>query len=107
MHLNRPLISPCRSVKFFFDNFEKIILISLILHPGIAYLMTAEVFALNEGFVRSATVMAAMAPGVNFYVFCSMYQRAMGEAATIVVISTALSILSASLWLWILGGAAV
>ncbi|MGB0507025.1 MAG: AEC family transporter [Pikeienuella sp.] len=78
--------------------------ISLIIHPAITYVLTAHVFGLEQGFVRSAVVMAAMAPGVNAYVFASMYNRAQAETATAVILSTALSVISASGWLWLLGG---
>ena len=53
--------------------------LSLVLHPAIAYVLSARVFGLPDGFVRSAVVTAAMAPGVNTYVFASLYNR--GQAA--------------------------
>ena len=37
--------------------------LSLVLHPAIACVLSAGVFGLSEGFVRSAVVTAAMAPG--------------------------------------------
>ncbi|MEM7547880.1 MAG: AEC family transporter [Pseudomonadota bacterium] len=81
--------------------------VSTIIHPGIAYSLTYHVFALDEGFVRSATIMAAMAPGVNAYVFASMYDRATGEVASTVIIATAVSVFTVAGWLWLLGGAAI
>ena len=81
--------------------------ISLIIHPAIVYLLAVETFALSDEFVRSAVLMAAMAPGVNAYVFASMYDRAKGEAATTVVLSTTVSILTTTGWLLILGGASI
>ena len=47
---------------------------------------------------------AAMAPGVNAYVFASMYDRAVGAVATTVIISTLACVATASFWLWMLGG---
>ncbi|MFV0474769.1 MAG: AEC family transporter [Pikeienuella sp.] len=82
-----------------------IALISTILHPTIAFILTRHVFDLEQGFVRSAVVMAAMAPGVNAYVFASRYDRATGEVAATVIIATAISVLTAAGWLWLLGGA--
>lgn len=84
-----------------------ITLISCLIHPAIAYTLTMHVFELEMAFVRSATVMAAMAPGVNAYVFASMYQRAQPEAATAVILATAFSVVTVSGWLWVLGGAAI
>lgn len=80
--------------------------LSTVVHPGIAYILTHHVFALDIGMVRSATIMAAMAPGVNAYVFASMYNRAMGEVAATIILSTGVSVLTAAGWLWLLGGPA-
>ena len=57
-----------------------------------------------SAFVRSAVVTAAMAPGVNTYVFASMYGRGQAQAASTIVLATGLSVLTASLWLALLGG---
>ncbi|MGB0410649.1 MAG: AEC family transporter [Pikeienuella sp.] len=84
-----------------------ITVISCLVHPAIAYVLTMHVFELEIAFVRSATIMAAMAPGVNAYVFASMYQRAQAEAATAVILATAFSVITVSGWLWLLGGAAI
>ena len=77
--------------------------LSILVHPAIAFTLSHHVFALEPGFVRSATVMAAMAPGVNAYMFASMYRRAEGEVASTVIIATALSVVTAAGWLWALG----
>ena len=80
---------------------------SLVVHPGLAWLLTAQVFALPPEFVRGAVVIAAMPPGVNGYVFAAMYGRAEGTAASAVLLATALSVVSVTVWLWLLGGAAL
>lgn len=81
--------------------------IATLIHPAIVYGATRLVFDLPQGFVQSATVMAAMAPGVNAYVFSSMYDRATGEVATAVIVATAASVVTTTGWLWLLGGAAI
>lgn len=81
--------------------------ISTIVHPAIAFALTHHVFGLDPAFVRSATVMAAMAPGANAYVFASIYDRATGEVASTVLIATAVSVVTVAGWLWLLGGAAI
>ena len=78
--------------------------LSLVLHPAITYLLAQGVFGLPQGFVRSAVMTAAMAPGVNSYVFASMYSRGQAQAASAVLLATALLVLTASAWLAILGG---
>lgn len=76
--------------------------LKLFVHPAIAYVMCTTVFDLPMEFTRSAVVSASMAPGVNAYVFANMYNRAKGAAASAVLLGTATSIFSASIWLYIL-----
>ena len=76
--------------------------VSLILHPGISYVV-CHLLQAPEPLTRAVVLMAAMAPGVNGYLFASMYQRGQGTAASTVLLGTAVSMLSVSAWLWILG----
>jgi predicted permease len=78
--------------------------LSLIVHPAIAYGLSAGVFDLPVEFVRAAVVTAAMAPGVNAYVFASLYSRGQAQAASTVLLATGLSVLTVSAWLAVLGG---
>ena len=78
--------------------------LSLIVHPGIAYMLAQWVFALPPEFVRGAVVAAAMAPGVNSYVFANLYNRGQAEVASAILLATGFTVLTASAWLWILGG---
>ena len=74
---------------------------SLILHPSLTYGLGLA-FGLESGGLRSAVVTAAMAPGVNAYLFANLYQAAIRSAASAVLIATALSILTIWGWLAIL-----
>lgn len=76
--------------------------LSLLVHPAIAFILAVFAFNLPEDFARSAVVTAAMAPGVNAYVFASLYNRAQAEAASAVLLSTGLSVLTVSGWLALL-----
>lgn len=76
--------------------------LSLVLHPAITWFLSAEVFHLSTGQLRSAVVTAAMAPGVNTYVFANMYGAARRVAASSVLICTALSLVTAWAWLSLL-----
>jgi len=76
--------------------------ISLILHPATVLLISHGV-DLATGPTRSAVLVAAMAPGVNAYVFANMYNTAKRTAATAVLVGTAVSILTVWGWLWVLG----
>ncbi len=80
-----------------------ITVLSLLVHPAVAYVLATQVFDLSVEFTRSAVVTASMAPGVNAYVFAKMYNRAVGAAASAVLLATGLSILTIPVWLYILG----
>ena len=75
--------------------------LSLLLHPAITFLM-GNFTGLPEAGLRSAVLTSSMAPGINVYIFASMYQRAVRIAASSVLIATALSIFTAWFWLSIL-----
>ena len=76
--------------------------VSLIVYPAVTYSLGTWVFDLSQTQLRSAVVTAAMAPGVNSYLFANMYGTARRVAASSVLIATALSILTVWVWLIIL-----
>jgi malonate transporter and related proteins len=78
--------------------------LSLASHPGITYFLGTAVFGLPEDLLRAAVVTAAMAPGVNSYVFATQYQRGQAQAAGAVLLATAISVLTVSGWIFVLGG---
>ena len=80
-----------------------VLVLKLLVHPGIAYLLATQVFDMSIEFTRAAVMTGAMAPGINVYVFASMYDRAKGTAANAVLLGTAASIVSVSFWLFMLG----
>jgi len=75
--------------------------VSLVAHPAITYGLGLALALPVEG-LRAAVVTAAMAPGVNAYIFASMYGCAMRVAASSVLIATALTVVTAWLWLQVL-----
>lgn len=76
--------------------------LSLLVHPAIAYGLGVWVFHLETGLLRSTVVTAAMAPGVNAYLFANMYGVAKRVAASSVLLATAGSILTVWGWLAVL-----
>ena len=80
-----------------------VVTLSLIVHPTITWVLCSQVFELSIEFTRAAVVTAAMAPGINVYLFAHMYQRAEDVAANAVLIGTVLSVFTASAWLLVLG----
>ncbi|MBY0350909.1 AEC family transporter [Tabrizicola sp.] len=75
---------------------------SLVLHPAITWGLGTRVFQLDTAALRSAVVTAAMAPGVNAYMFAHMYGVGKRVNASAVLVATAASILTAWAWLRLL-----
>ncbi len=77
-------------------------MVSLIVHPAISLLIGTSLNLSSEN-LKAVVIMSAMAPGINSYLFANLYGRAMRVAASSVLFATGLTILTASLWLAILG----
>lgn len=75
--------------------------ISLIVHPSLAWTLGTALQIDRDAF-RSVILTAAMAPGINTYIFANMYGSAKRVAASAVLLSTGLSILTVWVWLLIL-----
>lgn len=76
-------------------------LLTLVLQPAATWWLALQ-FGLDDNITRSIVLMAAMAPGLNAYLFASMYQRSLDTASSTVLLSTVLSVFSVSTWLIIL-----
>ncbi|MFD1343187.1 AEC family transporter [Litorisediminicola beolgyonensis] len=72
--------------------------VTLVVHPAITWTL-GHSFGLAPQPFRSAVITAAMAPGVNAYVFANMYGCAKRVAASSVLIATGLSVFTTWLWL--------
>ena len=75
--------------------------ISLLVHPAIVWSL-GQLWDLSVSELRSAVLTSAMAPGINCYIFASMYNRAKRVAASGVLIATAVSVLTIWCWLQVL-----
>ncbi|MFG5384531.1 AEC family transporter [Yoonia sp. R2-816] len=78
-----------------------VVAVSLVLHPAIVWGL-ARFNDLGIDATRSAMLTAAMAPGINAYVFANMYGKARRVAASSVLMGTGLSILTVWCWLYVL-----
>lgn len=78
-----------------------IVAASLLLHPAVTWGIGKSLHLDTDGF-RSAMVMAAMAPGVNAYLFANIYGVAKRVVASSVLIGTALSLFTSLFWLALL-----
>lgn len=79
-----------------------VVAISLIAHPAIVWGM-GRLNGLSPEVFRAAVLTAAMAPGVNAYVFADMYGSARRVAASSVLVGTASTVVTAWIWLQLLG----
>lgn len=71
---------------------------ALLLHPSITWMMGTTLQISDDAF-RSAVITAAMAPGINCYVFASIYGKARRVAASSILFGTVFSIIS--VWFWL------
>lgn len=78
-----------------------VVAIALGLHPAVVWVLGGQ-FGLGVDGMRSAILTAAMAPGVNAYIFANMYGRARRVAASAVLLATAGSVVTVWFWLSVL-----
>jgi hypothetical protein len=76
--------------------------LTLIVHPAVTYGLGRYAFELSVDQLRSAVVTAAMAPGVNAFLFANIYGAARRVAASTVLLATAGTVLTAWGWLHLL-----
>jgi malonate transporter and related proteins len=77
--------------------------LKLILHPALVYLLAFYVFPVPPVWAGVAVLFASSPSGINTYLFAERYKAGMGLSSSTIALSTALSVLSTSLWLAILG----
>ena len=73
--------------------------ISLFIHPLLTIYLGINIFIITEEELRSAIITAAMAPGVNAFIFSNMYKKSIEIAASSVILCTAISIFSSAMWI--------
>jgi len=75
--------------------------LSLVVHPAVTFTL-ASLGGVDTAGMRSAVLNAAMAPGVNAYLFAELYGRARRTAASAVLIGTTTLMVTAALWIILL-----
>ncbi|MFZ1469309.1 MAG: AEC family transporter [Paracoccaceae bacterium] len=75
---------------------------ALVVHPAITWALGRYAFGLNDAGLRSAVVTAAMAPGVNAYIFANIYGVGKRVSASAVLVATVASIITVWGWLHVL-----
>lgn len=87
------------------DNWKQALvasLIKLIIHPLIAYALMIWVFRVPMDIARYGILLSSMPAGINIYVFATYYDRGVSVAANTILISTVLSAVTISGWLFVL-----
>ena len=78
--------------------------LKLIVHPLIVWLLATQVFALGPTETAVAVIIAALPSGVNPFILAQRYETYVQRAASSVLITTALSVITAALLLaWFAG----
>ena len=78
-----------------------IIFISIILHPALVYFASVSL-SLTLEQLRSAVITAAMAPGINAFLFASTYKKAQRVVASSILLGTIATVFTGSIWILIL-----
>jgi predicted permease len=82
-----------------------LVLIKIIIQPILVWLLAHYVFQLPPLWTAVAVLIAALPTGVNAYLFAQRYKVGIATATTTIFLSTALSLLTLPLVLWLLSGA--
>ncbi|MBL4891094.1 MAG: AEC family transporter [Rhizobiaceae bacterium] len=76
--------------------------VSLILHPALVLLISHFILDLPKLYVQACVIVSAMPPGLNGYIFASLYNRAVSIAASSLVTANVFSIVTITGWLLLL-----
>lgn len=79
-----------------------LVVLKTVVHPSLVWLLATQVFDVTALWAAVAAVLAAQPTGVNAYLFAQRYDACVATTATAILMSTALSVLTVSAWLWFL-----
>ena len=88
------------------DNWAQSLTMSvlkLIVQPLIAWVIMVPILHVDHDYARYGVLLAAMPTGINAFVFASYYNRGVNVATNTILITTVLSVLTVSAWLYLLG----
>jgi predicted permease len=77
--------------------------LKLIVQPVIAWIIMVPILHVDHEYARYGVLLAAMPTGINAFVFASYYNRGVNVATNTILISTVLSVVTVSGWLYLLG----
>jgi predicted permease len=77
--------------------------LKLLVHPLAVWLIADKLLGLPPVFTGVAVLFAAMPSGINAYLLAARYKTGEAVASGTITLSTAFSVLTVALWLWVLG----
>jgi malonate transporter and related proteins len=77
--------------------------LKLIVQPLIAWVLMVPLLNVDPAVARYGVLLAAMPAGINVYVFATYYNRAVNVATNTILISTVLSLVTVTAWLYVIG----
>jgi malonate transporter len=77
--------------------------LKLFVHPFLVWLLAFHVLTVPPVWAGVAVLFAAMPCGVNAYLIAARYKVGQATASAAVAVSTAVSVISVSGWLWVIG----
>lgn len=88
------------------DNWSQALAMSvlkLIVHPLIAWTIMVPLLHVPHEVARYGVLLASMPAGINVYVFATYYNRGVNVATNTILITTVLSVVTVTGWLYFLG----
>ena len=82
-----------------FKKIGIIIILSLLIHPLLTLAIGCFLLNLSLEILKNAIIIAGMGPGINAFIFTSIYREEMEVAAGAVLICTPISLLTTSIWI--------
>ena len=77
-----------------------VLVLKLLVHPVMVFLALSLVGGFDRVWVMTAVLMACLPPALNVYVIAQQYHAHVGEASTIVLIGTLVSVVTVTGFLW-------
>ena len=77
--------------------------LKLVAHPFLVWLLAFHVLDVPRVWAGVAVLFAAMPCGINAYLIAARYQVGQPTASAAVAVSTGVSVISVSGWLWVIG----
>lgn len=77
-------------------------MVSTLLHPALALILSHYILGLPKIYVLAVVTVSAMPPGLNGYIFASLYNRAISVAASSLVMASVMSVFTITGWLLVL-----